>query len=76
LQIHTPSWQRGVNENVNGLIRQYIPKKSDFKDYSVEQLAEIQEKLTNRPRKTLNYNNPIQHVTKNKIAFQRWVCVL
>ena len=64
------SWERGVNENTNGLIRQYIPKKSDFKDYSVQKIAEIQEKLNNRPRKTLDYDSPVQHLTKNKIAFQ------
>jgi transposase, IS30 family len=52
------------------LIRQYIPKKSDFSNYSVENIAEIQEKLNNRPRKTLEFDSPIQNLTKNKIAFQ------
>ena len=56
--------------NTNGLIRQYIPKKSNFNDYSVENIAEIQEKLNNRPRKTLKFDSPIQNLTKNKIAFQ------
>lgn len=64
------SWERGTNENTNGLIRQYIPKKSDFNDYSVENIAEIQRKLNNRPRKTLEFDSPIQNLTKNKIAFQ------
>ena len=64
------SWERGANENTNGLIRQYIPKKSDFSNYSVENIAEIQEKLNNRPRKTLEFDSPIQNLTKNKIAFQ------
>jgi IS30 family transposase len=64
------SWERGVNENTNGLIRQYIPKKSDFSNYSVENIAEIQQKLNNRPRKTLEFDSPIQNLTKNKIAFQ------
>lgn len=64
------SWERGVNENTNGLIRQYIPKKSDFSNYSVENIAEIQGKLNNRPRKTLEFDSPIQNLTKNKIAFQ------
>ncbi len=50
------SWERGLNENTNGLIRQYIPKKSNFDDYSVENIAKIQEKLNNRPRKTCNYS--------------------
>jgi IS30 family transposase len=64
------SWERGTNENTNGLIRQYIPKKSDFNDYSVDDIIEIQEKLNNRPRKTLEFDSPIQNLTKNKIAFQ------
>lgn len=64
------SWERGANENTNGLIRQYIPKKSNFNDYTAENIAEIQDKLNNRPRKTLEYDSPIQNLTKNKIAFQ------
>jgi IS30 family transposase len=64
------SWERGANENTNGLIRQYIPKKSDFSNYSVENISEIQQKLNNRPRKTLEFDSPIQNLTKNKIAFQ------
>ncbi|MFY7732524.1 MAG: IS30 family transposase, partial [Bacteroidia bacterium] len=62
------SWERGTNENMNGLIRQYIPKKSDFNNYSVENIIEIQDKLNNRPRKILEYDSPIQNLTKNKIA--------
>jgi IS30 family transposase len=68
------SWERGANENTNGLIRQYIPKKSDFGNYSVENIAEIRglpkQKLNNRPRKTLKFDSTIQNLTKNKIAFQ------
>ncbi len=57
-------------ENTNGLIRQYIPKKSDFSNFATENIAEIQNKLNNRPRKTLKFDSPIQNLTKNKIAFQ------
>jgi IS30 family transposase len=75
LQIHTilgkESQIAAANrENTNGLIRQYIPKKSDFSNYSVENISEIQQKLNNRPRKTLEFDSPIQNLTKNKIAFQ------
>jgi transposase, IS30 family len=64
------SWERGFNENTNGLIRQYIPKKSNFNDFSKEKIDEIQQKLNNRPRKTLKFDSPIQNLTNNKIAFQ------
>ena len=43
------SWERGANENTNGLARQYIPKGSDFDLYSEENIAEIEWKLNNRP---------------------------
>ena len=45
------SWERGLNENTNGLIRQYIPKKSNFNDYSDENIAEIQENSIIDPEK-------------------------
>jgi IS30 family transposase len=47
-------WQRGANENLNGLIRQYITKSKSFKEISDERIIEIQEKLNNRPRKRFN----------------------
>lgn len=47
-------WQRGANENLNGLIRQYIPKSASFEEISDEKITEIQEKLNNRPRKRFN----------------------
>ena len=52
------SWERGTNENTNGLIRQYIPKKSNFDDYSDADIARIQAKLNSRPRKRLGYSTP------------------
>jgi IS30 family transposase len=52
-------WERGANENLNGLVRQYIPKSSDFKLLNDEQINEIQNKLNNRPRKRFEYESPI-----------------
>jgi len=51
-------WQRGTNENTNGLLRQYLPKGSDLRLINNEQLALIVKKLNNRPRKCLNYQTP------------------
>jgi len=52
------SWERGLNENTNGLIRQYIPKVTSIDDYSDQYISEIQHKLNLRPRKCLNYDCP------------------
>ena len=52
------SWERGTNENTNGLIRQYIPKKANFDNYSDQDLEEIQMRLNSRPRKRLGYSTP------------------
>ena len=54
------SWQRGANENLNGLIRQYIPKKTNFADVTDDYIKEIEEKLNNRPRKRFGYKSPNQ----------------
>lgn len=52
------SWERGLNENTNGLIRQYLKKGSGFTSVCNKQLARIMDKLNNRPRKTLGYSTP------------------
>lgn len=52
------SWERGTNENTNGLIRRYLPKGTDFNEISEKQLLVIQEKLNNRPRKIIGYKTP------------------
>lgn len=52
------SWERGLNENINGLIRQYFPKKMDFSTITQKQLNLVMKKLNNRPRKTLNSKTP------------------
>lgn len=62
------SWQRGSNENTNGLIRQYIPKKSNLTNISEEFLDTIMLKLNNRPRKRHGFVAPV--VLFNKIALR------
>lgn len=52
------SWERGLNENTNGLIRQYLKKGSDFTHVNDKDLAFIMDKLNNRPRKTLRFSTP------------------
>ena len=52
------SWERGLNENTNGLVRQYCPKKSDFSKLCPQDIEAIVEKLNHRPRKTLGYRTP------------------
>lgn len=54
------SWQRGTNENTNGLIRQYFPKGTDFLTVTNEQIKEVENALNNRPRKRLGYRTPKQ----------------
>ncbi|WP_134346234.1 IS30 family transposase, partial [Flavobacterium psychrophilum] len=52
------SWERGANENLNGLVRQYFPKGSDFSLITQEQVTIVVEKLNNRPRKRHQFNSP------------------
>ena len=54
------SWERGLNENTNGLIRQYIPKGKDIDDLNDQQVAQIMNKINNRPRKCLGFKTPNQ----------------
>ena len=54
------SWQRGTNENTNGLIREYLPKDCDFRQVSDNEMQNIENKLNNRPRKRLGFKTPMQ----------------
>ena len=54
------SWERGTNENTNGLIRDYFPKKTDFTRISDEDIAFVEHELNTRPRKRLNYLTPLE----------------
>ena len=54
------SWERGANENTNGLIRQYFPKGTNFDEITEEQVAKVQTILNNRPRKRLGYKTPLE----------------
>lgn len=61
------SWERGLNENTNGLIRQYFPKKLDFSGITDEQLSKVAARLNNRPRKTLGFKTPIEVFFKQRL---------
>lgn len=52
------SWERGTNENTNGLIRQYFPKDTDFNNVSTYAIKKAQDQLNNRPRKVIDWNTP------------------
>ena len=54
------AWERGLNENTNGLIRQYFPKKSGLEDVTDDQVQIVMNRLNNRPRKTLGFATPIE----------------
>jgi IS30 family transposase len=54
------SWERGTNENTNGLVRQYFPKGLDLKNVTPAQLAHVERKLNNRPRKCLAFQTPTE----------------
>lgn len=58
------SWERGLNENTNGLVRQYFPKRTSFDNISDNELQVVTKKLNNRPRKCLDYKTPFEVLIK------------
>lgn len=63
------SWERGLNENTNGLLRQYWPKSTDFKKVTQEEVDAVIYQLNNRPRKTLGFETP-SYLMQNHLAAQ------
>jgi len=59
------AWQRGLNENTNGLIRQYVPKGSEVRTLTDQQIQHIMDRLNNRPRKSLGF------LTPNEVFYER-----
>ena len=64
------SWERGTNENTNGLLRQYVPKSRDFATLTNAELASYTWQLNNRPRKCLNYRTPTEVFHQRFVALQ------
>lgn len=58
------SWQRGTNEQTNGMVRWYLPKGTDFRNITEEEIAAVESRINNRPRKCLKYKTPLEVFTR------------
>ena len=71
---HAP-WQRGSNENTNGLLRQYMPKGTDLNGASQTWLNDVANLMNNRPRKTLGWRTPAEAMADEIAAFKSTVAM-
>ncbi len=65
------SWERGTNENTNGLIRQFLPKSRRLDNISNEEIKDIEDNLNHRPRKTLGYLTLLEVKSRNRVVALR-----